>query len=143
MERPSVPLTRRSLFTKRVRSREHARHGCCVRDLAKEQGGRPEATIWFDGAKLPVGEVARVNAMLSDASASDDSDLRNVARYTSTVDAPRGSGPRGIEWSDVDAKYRALAPESGLPAKRVEQTLNLIHRFDQVKHVAELTGLLR
>ena len=30
------------------------------------------------------------------------------ARFTSTVDAPRGSGPRGIEWSDVEAKYRAL-----------------------------------
>ena len=50
-----------------------------VRELAKEQGGKPEATIWFDGAKLPVNEAARVNAMLSDAAASDDSDLRNVA----------------------------------------------------------------
>jgi 2-methylcitrate dehydratase PrpD len=67
---------------------------------------------------------------------------RSGARYTSTVDAPRGSAPRGIEWSDVDAKYRALVPESGLPAKRVEQTLNMIHRFDQVKNVSELTRLL-
>jgi 2-methylcitrate dehydratase PrpD len=67
---------------------------------------------------------------------------RSGARYTSTVDAPRGSAPRGIEWSDVDAKYRALVPESGLPAKRVEQTLNVIHRFDQVKRVSELTRLL-
>jgi 2-methylcitrate dehydratase PrpD len=67
---------------------------------------------------------------------------RSGARYSSTVDAPRGSAPRGIEWSDVDAKYRALVPESGLPAKRVEQTLNMIHRFDQVKNVSELTRLL-
>jgi len=50
-----------------------------VRELAKEQGGKREATIWFDGAKLPVNETARVNAMLSDSAASDDSDLRNVA----------------------------------------------------------------
>jgi 2-methylcitrate dehydratase PrpD len=63
------------------------------------------------------------------------------ARYTSTVDAPRGSAPRGIEWSDVDAKYRALVPESGLPSKRVEQTLRVIHRFDQAKNVSELTRL--
>src|SRR5947208_17045675 len=56
-----------------------------VRDLAKEQGGKPEATIWFDGAKLPVGAAARVNAMLSDAAASDDSDLRNVAHTGTTV----------------------------------------------------------
>ena len=50
-----------------------------VRELAKEQGGKTEATVWFDGAKLPVTSTARVNAMLSDAYASDDSDLRNVA----------------------------------------------------------------
>jgi 2-methylcitrate dehydratase PrpD len=55
-----------------------------VRDLAKEQGGRPEAPIWFDGAKLPINEAARVTAMLSDAAASDDSDLRNVA-HTGTA----------------------------------------------------------
>jgi 2-methylcitrate dehydratase PrpD len=42
------------------------------------------------------------------------------ARYTSTVDAPRGSGPRGIEWSDVEAKYRALMPGSGLDAKQMQ-----------------------
>jgi len=50
-----------------------------VRELAKEQGGRPDASLWFDtGPKLPVTEAARVNAMLSDAAASDDSDLRNI-----------------------------------------------------------------
>src|SRR4029434_7069339 len=30
-----------------------------VCDLAKERGGKAEATIWFDGSKLPVSEVAR------------------------------------------------------------------------------------
>jgi 2-methylcitrate dehydratase PrpD len=174
-----------------------------VRDLAKEHGGKPDATIWFDGARLPVHEVARVNAILSDAAASDDSDIRNTAhegttlaatglaiaertgasgqdvlcaivtgyeaagrigdarrggiggvhasqivafggaRFTSTVDAPRGSAPRGIESSDVDAKYRALMPTSRLPARRIEETLNVIHHFDRVKHVSELTGLLK
>jgi 2-methylcitrate dehydratase PrpD len=50
-----------------------------IRDLAREQGGRSDATIWFDaGPKLPVAEAARVNAMFSDAAASDDSDLRNI-----------------------------------------------------------------
>lgn len=67
---------------------------------------------------------------------------RSGARYTSTVDAPRGSGPRGIEWSDVDAKYDALMPGSGLPSDRVEQLLNMIHDFDQVTHVSQLTRLL-
>lgn len=50
-----------------------------IRDLAREQGGRPDTSLWFDRAtKLPVPEVARANAMLSDAAASDDSDLRNI-----------------------------------------------------------------
>jgi 2-methylcitrate dehydratase PrpD len=64
------------------------------------------------------------------------------ARYTSTVDAPKGSGPRGIEWSDVDTKYRALIPDSRLPAKRTEEILKTIHDFDQVKQVSQFTRLL-
>src|SRR5881409_1316321 len=56
-----------------------------VRDLAKERAGKPEATLWFDGTKLPMNEAARVNAMLSDAAASDDSDLRNVAHTGTTL----------------------------------------------------------
>lgn len=50
-----------------------------MRELVQEQGGRPEASVWFSaGAKLPVVQAARVNAMMSDAAASDDSDLRNI-----------------------------------------------------------------
>jgi 2-methylcitrate dehydratase PrpD len=67
---------------------------------------------------------------------------KSGARFTSTVDAPRGSGPRGIDWSDVDAKYRALVRDSGLSTKGIEQTLTLIHRFDEVRRVSELTRLL-
>ena len=50
-----------------------------IRDLAKERGGRPDASIWFDsGPKVPVRDAAHVNAVMSDAAASDDSDLRNI-----------------------------------------------------------------
>jgi hypothetical protein len=58
------------------------------------------------------------------------------------VDAPRGSGPRGIEWSDVDAKYRALLPDSRLPAKRIEEILSAIHTCDRMKNVSDLTRML-
>jgi 2-methylcitrate dehydratase PrpD len=58
-----------------------------IRELAKEQGGKAEASIWFDGAKLPVSQAARVNAMMSDAAASDDSDLRNVAHTGTCITA--------------------------------------------------------
>lgn len=50
-----------------------------VRDLARERGGAPHASLWFDsGPKLPVAEAAQVNAVMSDAAASDDSDLRAI-----------------------------------------------------------------
>jgi 2-methylcitrate dehydratase PrpD len=67
---------------------------------------------------------------------------RSGARFTSTIDAPRGSAPRGIEWGEVDTKYNALMPESRLPAKRIEEALKVIHEFERVKKVRELTDLL-
>jgi 2-methylcitrate dehydratase PrpD len=64
------------------------------------------------------------------------------ARFTSTVDAPRGSAPRGIEWSDVDAKYRALMHDSKLPASRIEEILSMIRGFEKVRNVGEFARLL-
>jgi len=57
-----------------------------IRALAREQGGRAEASIWFDtGPKLPVAVAAWVNAVMSDAAASDDSDLRNIVHAGTTL----------------------------------------------------------
>jgi len=57
-----------------------------IRELAKEHGGTAQATLWFDGGrKLPVAEAARVNAVMSDAAASDDSDLRSIAHIGTIV----------------------------------------------------------
>src|SRR5438067_990118 len=51
-----------------------------VKDMAVSLGGRARASIWFDkaGPKLPVVYAAQVNAVMSDAAASDDSDLRTI-----------------------------------------------------------------
>ena len=50
-----------------------------VRDIEVERGGRDDASLWFEsGIKLPVVGAARANALMSDAAASDDSDLRNI-----------------------------------------------------------------
>ena len=55
------------------------RSAAIIRDLAHERGGAPQASVWFDaGARLPVAGAAQVNAVMSDAAASDDSDLRNI-----------------------------------------------------------------
>jgi 2-methylcitrate dehydratase PrpD len=59
-----------------------------IRDLARERGGRPDASLWFSlGPKLPMAEVAQVNAVASDAAASDDSDLRNIVHAGTTLSA--------------------------------------------------------
>ena len=57
--------------------------------------------------------------------------------FTCTVEAPRGSGPRGIEWADVDAKFRALAP-ARLSRERIERCLDLVHNSGRVGMVPEL-----
>lgn len=57
--------------------------------------------------------------------------------------APRGSGARGIDWADVDAKYRRLAPAAGLRSSQVEDSLDFLHGFDRQTTLAPLTDLLR
>ena len=57
-----------------------------IRALELERGGKPQATLWFGAAeKLPVVAAARVNAVMSDAAASDDSDLRNIVHSGTTA----------------------------------------------------------
>lgn len=68
--------------------------------------------------------------------------LKDGRTFSSTCVAPRGSGPRGVSWDDVDAKYRRLAPLAGLPASQVEASLALLHRLETQAHVNELVGLL-
>ncbi|MFT6581292.1 MAG: MmgE/PrpD family protein [Alphaproteobacteria bacterium] len=56
--------------------------------LERERGGRADSTLWFDGGlKLPATAAARANAVMSDAAASDDSDLRNIAHMGTPLTA--------------------------------------------------------
>ncbi|MCW5693690.1 MAG: MmgE/PrpD family protein [Pseudolabrys sp.] len=68
--------------------------------------------------------------------------MKNGEEFRSTCKAPRGSGPRGVEWSDLEAKYRALVPMSGLAGARADKSLALIRGFDKGHPAAELTLLL-
>ncbi|PYN48553.1 MAG: hypothetical protein DME00_11300 [Candidatus Rokuibacteriota bacterium] len=68
--------------------------------------------------------------------------LKEGRQFSAHVDFPRGSAPRGIEWADVDAKYRRLVPLSGLAPEKVEASLRVVHEFETVKTVSELTRLL-
>src|SRR5262249_50867039 len=67
-----------------------------MRALARERGGTPEASIWFDpGPKLPVADAAQVNAIMSDAAASDDSDLRNIVHAGTSLASAERTGASG------------------------------------------------
>jgi 2-methylcitrate dehydratase PrpD len=60
---------------------------------------------------------------------------------------PRGFSarlrPPRNRWIDFDAKYRRLVPLSGLAPEKIEASLEVVHGFDAVKTVSELTRLLR
>lgn len=68
--------------------------------------------------------------------------LKDKREFVSRCVAPRGSGPRGVEWADVDAKYRRLVPLGGLGAEQVEQSLQLVHEFDRMDDIGRLVDLL-
>src|SRR5690606_8920950 len=63
--------------------------------------------------------------------------------YSCTIEAPGGSGPRGIEWSDIDYKFRTLAPLGGMTPERIEQTIEVVHSFQDAPSVSTLTDVLR
>src|SRR5262252_1279113 len=68
--------------------------------------------------------------------------LKDGREFSNHVDFPRGSGPRGIDWADVDAKYRRLVPLSKLTDRKIEASLKVVHEFETVKSMSELTRLL-
>ena len=57
--------------------------------------------------------------------------------------APKGAGVLGIDWADVDTKYRTLVPHARLSDRQVEDSLRMIHDFRDVTHVSALTDLLQ
>ena len=61
----------------------------------------------------------------------------------STVLLPHGSGALGIDWADVDAKYRALVPASGLGSAGIEASLAAVHGIRRAANVSELIALLQ
>lgn len=61
----------------------------------------------------------------------------------STVLLPYGSGALGIDWADIDSKYLALMPASGLGGAAIEASLSAVHGVRGAANVSDLVGLLR
>lgn len=56
-----------------------------IREIETEAAGAEQATVWFSPTKLPVSAAARINAVTSDAAASDDSDMRSIAHIGTII----------------------------------------------------------
>ena len=122
-----------------------------VRELAREQDGRADATAWFsDGLRLPLANTVRVNAMLSDAAASDDSDLRNIAHIGTIVTAVSlaAAEKTGASGRDVLAAMVAGYEASGRIGEAISPGLGergfhacIITVFGGVIAAARLLGL--
>src|ERR1700686_2922531 len=75
-----------------------------IKDMAQSLGGSPRASVWFDGgAKLPVVAAAQVNAVMSDAAASDDSDLRTIVHCGTPLVTTALAEPHGGSGEDLPA----------------------------------------
>lgn len=68
---------------------------------------------------------------------------RDGRNHTSTVYAPRGSAVVGIDWADVEAKYRALVPYSGMDAGKVEESAKAVRGLRGARDVRALIAMLR
>jgi len=56
-----------------------------IREIEVANGGAAQATVWFDGCRLPIHAAAKCNAVASDAAASDDSDMRSIAHIGTII----------------------------------------------------------
>ncbi len=61
---------------------------------------------------------------------------------TNTVHVPNGAGMLGIDWADIDTKYRALAPQA-LDDQQIVDSLAVIHDFRQISDVSALIDRIR
>ena len=62
---------------------------------------------------------------------------------TNTVFEPKGAGARGIDWGDIDSKYRTLVPQARVREPQIATSLAIIHDFRDVRRVSALIDLLR
>jgi 2-methylcitrate dehydratase PrpD len=93
--------------------------------------------------KVRVGPPPEDNAARYRQGATVTIRTRDGRSVTSTVYAPKGSGLLGIAWADIDAKFRALVPLSGMGERQIEAMLDIIHDLRRQGSVTALTDLLR
>jgi hypothetical protein len=61
---------------------------------------------------------------------------------TNTVKIPKGAASLGVDWADIEGKYRALVPNAPLSKEKIEASLKVIKGLKSAREVSELVGLL-
>ena len=56
---------------------------------------------------------------------------------SNTVFVPKGAGCLGIDWADVDAKFRALAPNAPMSEGQIARSIELVHDFREISGLSE------
>lgn len=68
---------------------------------------------------------------------------RDGRTLAQTCKAPRGSGSTGIEWVDIESKFRTLTPRDGYPPAQAERALSVIRSLESQASLAPLMAELR
>jgi 2-methylcitrate dehydratase PrpD len=92
--------------------------------------------------KITVGPPPTQNAARYRQGATVTIRTTDGRQSSATVFLPHGSAALGIDWADIEAKYRTLMPNSGLSSEKIEASLALIRDFKDADSVAELIELL-
>lgn len=91
---------------------------------------------------VEVGEPPTENVERYKQGATVTLKTRDGRNFTSTVYAPRGSAVNGIEWADVEGKFKTLCPLAGISPSNIESCTQVLRHFRDVKHVRELVELI-
>jgi 2-methylcitrate dehydratase PrpD len=91
--------------------------------------------------KVQIGPEPTANTAAYRQGATVTIETTDGQSVTDTVLAPNGAGYLGIDWADIDSKYRTLAP-AALNTEQVEASLAVIHDFRKAANISDLTGLL-
>jgi len=63
-------------------------------------------------------------------------------KVTNTVKIPKGAASLGVDWADIDEKYRALVPNAPMSKENIETSLASIKELKSARGVSELVGQL-
>ncbi|MGE8163764.1 MmgE/PrpD family protein [Paraburkholderia sp. NPDC080076] len=91
---------------------------------------------------VEVGEPPTENLERYKQGATVTVKTRDGRSFSKTVYAPLGSATRGVEWPDVERKFRALCPLARVSASNIDKSVHVLKHFRDVTHVRQLLDLL-